>query len=101
MKTDEGQPLKSEPIEVKKDENAVVKEVINGGFHIIAGAFSSEANANRMADKYRAEGYSVNVGLGRGMNLVSIKSFSTKAAANAGLTDLKSAVPKGWVYEWK
>lgn len=85
------------------EENPIVNS--NNGndlpFHIIAGAFSSEANANRLGDKLRNEGYSVKVGKGRGMNLVSIKSFETRAQAQAALTDLKSVAPNGWVYEWK
>lgn len=70
-------------------------------FHIIAGAFSSEANATRLGGKLRGEGYTVKVGPGRGMTLVSVKSFSTKEEAQQGLSELKSVVPNGWVYEWK
>ncbi|MDX2360007.1 MAG: SPOR domain-containing protein [Crocinitomicaceae bacterium] len=70
-------------------------------FHVIAGAFSSEANANRFGDKLRSQGYSVKVGTGRGMNLVSVQSFATRAEANAALTNLKEVAPNGWVYEWK
>ena len=89
-------------------EEAIPEEIIvpaSSGedlpFHIIAGAFSSEQNANRLGDKLRAEGYSVKVGPGRGMNLVSIKSFATRKDANAALSSLKEFAPNGWVYEWK
>jgi len=70
-------------------------------FHIIAGAFGSEENANRLGEKLKAEGYSVKVGPGAGMTLVSIKSFATRAEAQAGLNEVKSVAPKGWVYEWR
>ena len=70
-------------------------------FHIIAGAFSSEDNANRLGEKLKAEGYNIKIGPGRGMTLVSIKSFATRSDAQAGLTELKSVAPNGWIYEWK
>ena len=97
-----------EQIEEEVVEPATEKETItntNSGndlpSHIIAGAFSSEDNANRLGEKLKAEGYNVKVGPGRGMTLVSIKSFATRAEAQAGLTELKSVTPNGWVYEWK
>lgn len=69
-------------------------------FHIITGAFSSESNANRLGDKLRDEGYTVTIGEGRGMTLVSIQSFQTKAEAKARLIELKEVTPNGWVYKW-
>lgn len=70
-------------------------------FHVIAGAFSSEENARRLGDKFASEGYSVKVAPGKGMNLVSIKSFSTREEAQKGLNELKGVAPNGWIYEWK
>ena len=110
-----GQDEETEPIE---DSEEIIEEVVddpiieekpivqqnNGSdlpFHIIAGAFSSEANANKLGDRLKNEGYSVKVGPGRGMTLVSVKSFQTRAEAQAGLSDLKDVAPNGWVYEWK
>lgn len=97
-----------EQIEEEVVEPVTEKETItntNSGndlpFHIIAGAFSSEDNANRLGEKLKAEGYNVKVGPGRGMTLVSIKSFATRAEAQSGLTELKSVTPNGWIYEWK
>ncbi len=73
----------------------------DGAFHLIAGAFSSEANANRLAEKLRAEGYSPKVGMGAGMHLVSVKSYPTREAAIAGKSEVSSVAPKAWVYEWR
>ena len=70
-------------------------------FHIIAGAFSSEANATRLGEKLRNEGFNVKVGPGKGMTLISVKSFSTREEAQKGLSELKAVAPNGWVYEWK
>lgn len=85
--------VKEEPVNYSNDGDLP--------FHIIAGAFSSEENANRLGEKLKAEGYSVKIGSGAGMTLVSIKSFATKAEAQVGINELKSVAPKAWVYEWK
>ena len=90
------------PVESKNE--TPVKNEYSGSdlpFHVIAGAFSSEENARRLGEKFTSEGYSVKVGPGRGMNLVSIKSFSTREEAQKGLNELKSVAPNGWIYEWK
>ncbi len=92
--------------ETAKEE--VIEKVVNTQnsdqdlpFHIIAGAFTSESNADRLGEKMRVAGYQVKVGKGRGMNLVSIKSFATRAEAQSNLSSLKDVAPNGWVYEWK
>jgi len=84
----------SEPIE------HLVSTEENFSFHIIAGAFSSESNANRLGDKLRNEGYTITIGEGRGMTLVSIQSFQTRAEAKAGLIELKTVVPNAWIHKW-
>ena len=66
-------------------------------YHIIVGAFGSESNANRLADKLRSEGNTVRVGPGRGLTLVSVNSFASKEEANASLSNYKGA----WVYYWE
>lgn len=95
--------IEEEVVEPETENETVINT--NSGsdlpFHIIAGAFSSEDNANRLGEKLKAEGYNVKVGPGRGMTLVSIKSFATRAEAQSGLTELKSVTPNGWIYEWK
>ncbi|MCH2230860.1 MAG: SPOR domain-containing protein [Crocinitomicaceae bacterium] len=92
--------------ETAKEE--VIEKVVNTQnsdqdlpFHIIAGAFTSESNADRLGEKMRAAGYQVKIGKGRGMNLVSIKSFASRAEAQSDLSSLKDVAPNGWVYEWK
>lgn len=93
-------PEQIEP-EVKEETTNFSNSNNDLPFHIIAGAFSSEENANRLGKKLKAEGYNVKVGPGAGMTLVSIKSFATKAEAQAGLNEVKSVAPKGWIFEWK
>ena len=95
----EDEPVPVEPIDKTPATNEYNETDLP--FHVIAGAFSSEENARRLGDKFTSEGYSVKVGPGRGMNLVSIKSFSTRAEAQQGLSELKGVAPNGWIYEWK
>ncbi len=96
------EPVSEEPVE--DSEELPAQSQYTGGdlpFHVIAGAFSSEENANRLGAKFTAEGYSVKVGQGRGMTLVSIKSYATREEAQQGLNELVGVAPKGWIYEWK
>ena len=73
----------------------------NGSFHIISGAFSSAENAERFGNKMRDEGYTVKVGPGKGMKLVSIGSYPTRSEAENALSSVRSSHPGSWVYEWK
>lgn len=93
-----------ETIDEAKEEVIEVMDNNTDGnlpFHVIAGAFSSEENANRLGEKLKAAGHQVRVGKGRGMNLVSVKAFATRAEAQSGLSNLKDVAPNGWIYEWK
>lgn len=97
------EPIEEEPVveESQVEELPQVSTSSDLPFHIIVGAFSSEANANRLGDKLRSEGHQVKVGPGRGMNLVSIKSFATRAEAQANLSEFQSIAPNGWIFEWR
>ncbi|MEJ6583108.1 MAG: SPOR domain-containing protein [Crocinitomicaceae bacterium] len=104
--TIESEPELEEPVnEVEEPEKVIETPPATYGndlpFHIIAGAFGSEANATRLGEKLKSEGYTVKVGPGRGMTLVSIKSFATKAEAQTGINKLLSVAPNAWIYEWK
>jgi cell division septation protein DedD len=104
--TIESEPEVEEPAnEVEEPEKVIETPTATYGndlpFHIIAGAFGSEANATRLGEKLKSEGYTVKVGPGRGMTLVSIKSFATKDEAQNGINELKSVAPNAWIYEWK
>lgn len=93
--------------EIKQIEEAVkqpvkqpVKTTFSGGgsYHIIAGGFGVEANAERLAKKYQAEGKDARV-LGKfdDLYLVSYGSFATQGEANQAL---KNAGIKGWVFKY-
>jgi cell division septation protein DedD len=101
---DAGEGLVEEQADEKNTKEEVTSDIPpsnENSFHVIAGAFSSESNAKLLGNKLRAKGYDVKVGRGRGMNLVSIKSFATRTEANQTLADFKEVAPNCWVYEWK
>jgi len=87
--------------ETKEEVRTQIPSSNKNTFHIIAGAFSSESNAKLMGNKLKAKGYKVKVGRGRGMNLVSIKSFPTREKAKRALAEFKEVAANCWVYEWK
>ncbi|MFN5417345.1 MAG: SPOR domain-containing protein [Flavobacteriia bacterium] len=85
--------------EVEKIEKTEVKTPSGDlSFHIIAGSFGVEENANRLAKKYAAAGKNASV-LGKfdDMYLVSYESFATKEEA---ISALKSSEVKGWVFKY-
>ena len=90
IEPDEEKIIETEP-EIEPNTNSSLP------YHIIVGAFGSESNANRLADKLRSEGNTVRVGPGKGLTLVSVNSFATKEEANASLSNYQG----GWVYYWE
>jgi len=91
----EEQPIET-PVETPQNNGSN-----NLPFHLIAGSFSSEANATRLVEKLKAEGFPAKVLLGSGMHMVSVKSYATGADAQAGRSEVSSVAPKAWVLEWK
>jgi cell division septation protein DedD len=88
---------------VKKVENNDTKfepKTTNGlAFHIIAGGFSSEQNANNLAKKFQSEGKNASV-LGKfdELFLVAYESFSTKEEAQNAM---KNSEIKGWIFKYQ
>lgn len=78
------------------------KPDLNLPFHIIAGSFSSEANAKNLGNQLRAKGMNqVSIGEQNGMFRVSVKGYATKEEASAALSSVQSSAPGSWVYNWK
>jgi len=71
-----------------------------GNFHIIAGAFSSVENANRLVQKLKEEGYTAEMKTGVKLHKVSIQSFSTLSEANSALNAIQENYPHAWVDKW-
>lgn len=67
-------------------------------FHVIAGSFGSEANANRLANSLQSKGYhAASVMQNNGMFRVSVKGFSTLAEATNEAKNMQGDVPGAWV----
>ncbi len=97
------------PIETAKNSEEIAEEVskttsqenyASGNYHIIAGAFSSEANANRLMDDLRNKGYSPQMKTGVKLHKVSIQSFSSSSDANTALKTIKNEYPNAWIDKW-
>ncbi len=81
------------------------KQVISGSnnqpFHIIAGAFGSPENADRLANKIQGMGYPAKTIVRGDKTLVSVQSYATRAEAQAAISTVKDAAPSGWILEWR
>ncbi len=67
-------------------------------FHVIAGSFGSEANANKLAGKLQSKGFGeASVTMNNGMYRVSVKGFATLNEATAEAANIQSSVPGAWV----
>jgi nucleoid DNA-binding protein len=94
-------PEVAEPI-VNTNTNENISTIGNSEFniHIIAGSFSSYANAEKSALDYQAQSYKVVIlPAANGMHRVSIQQYSTKENAILELSQLKEATknPNLWI----
>jgi len=103
---DENQAVESEEqVEAPEETATPAPEVTSNPsgdqpWHWIAGSFSVEANANRLAAKLRDQGLGSKVMQVGGMYFVSAKAFASKEAALAGKSEVSAAAPGAWLYEW-
>jgi len=72
--------------------------------YIIIGTFTSHANAQAAAARYKSQGYATSLipsvtSRGEKAELVAVKSFPDRETAKAYLADFKATVePKAWIY---
>jgi len=87
-----------EVVEEQVQEEVVtnVQSSVNGSYHIIGGGFGEESNANRYAEKNGG------IVLGRFDNLylVALKSYDSRADAQADLSNLKSVSSGAWIFKY-
>lgn len=84
-----------------QNQSASTSQTSLGNFHLIAGAFSSEQNAQNRIKQLKQNGYTDASIVGKnakGLILVSYKSFNTKAEAEAEVVQFKSKGLDTWVY---
>lgn len=92
--------VNKKPVTKTKPQNTGSTASFDGSkhFHIIAGSFGSEANANRLAGKLQAKGFGeASVTMNGGMYRVSVKGFATLNEATAEAASIQSSVPGAWV----
>ena len=73
----------------------------SGNFFLIAGAFSSEANARNRIKQLKRDGYSSATMVGqneKGYYLVAYKSFSSRSQAESYMAEIKGRGLSTWVY---
>ncbi|HRP52993.1 MAG TPA: SPOR domain-containing protein [Fluviicola sp.] len=89
----------SQPKPEKQTENISQKPMdTSKSYHIIAGSFGSESNANRLAQKLITDGFAeASVSFVNGMHRVSIKGFSSMQEANSELSTIRSKVSNAWI----
>lgn len=92
--------VNKKPVTKTKTQNTGSTASFDGSkhFHIIAGSFGSEANANRLAGKLQSKGFGeASVTMNGGMYRVSVKGFATLNEATAEAASIQSSVPGAWV----
>ncbi len=92
--------VNKKPVTKPKAQNTGSTASFDGSkhFHIIAGSFGSEANANRLAGKLQSKGFGeASVTMNGGMYRVSVKGFATLSEATAEAASIQSSVPGAWV----
>ncbi|WP_343633715.1 SPOR domain-containing protein [Fluviicola sp.] len=92
--------VNKKPVSKPKPQNTGSTASFDGSkhFHIIAGSFGSEANANRLAAKLQSKGFAeASVTMNSGMYRVSVKGFATLNEATAEAANIQGSVPGAWV----
>lgn len=92
--------VNKKPVTKPKPQNTGSTASFDGSkhFHVIAGSFGSEANANRLAGKLQSKGFAeASVTMNSGMYRVSVKGFATLNEATAEAASIQSSVPGAWV----
>ncbi len=70
-------------------------------FHIIAGCFSNQSNAKKLAKKLKKQGFDPKIIRSyKNYYTVILKSFATKEQAKSFLPQTKPLIAHSWVLEW-
>lgn len=93
---------RKEPANTTTQTTQATQAVKNtAGYHLIAGAFSTEQNANTRVKQLQENGYANASIVGknaRGLFLVAYKSFTSQTDANAYKQELNSKGVESWVH---
>lgn len=101
-KTVEKQTTVEKPKVVEKSEvkkpRTTISSSSGGHYHIIAGAFSSVENANRLVTDFKKQGLSgASVVKNGELHAVSMQSYATSEQANADLNKMNRIASGAWI----
>lgn len=93
-------PIAEKP--VIEQQAAPSTNATEGGFFVIAGAFTEVSNAENYQQKLKSQGNdAAMLGQYDGLYLVSIASYSSRGEAESGLAKAKETSPNAWVFRKK
>lgn len=96
--TEEATTTEPDPIvESESIPTPVVVSSSSGPYHIVAGAFSSVDNANRLAESFKTQGLPAQVIKNGSLNAVSMQSYATSEQAHADLNKMNSIASGAWI----
>jgi flagellar basal body-associated protein FliL len=73
---------------------------ISGDFHIIAGTFTEQSNAEGLVSELKTMGYPAEIiGFLNNMHYVSVQSFESQSDAYNALSQIHNNVPRAWIYK--
>ncbi|MDC0257534.1 SPOR domain-containing protein [Crocinitomicaceae bacterium] len=92
------------PVEIPEDPKPEPTPPVTGSndqpYHIVAGVFSESANAEKLATKIQGMGYPAKTIQRGAQTVVSVQSYASAAEAQAAISSVSDAAPKGWVLYW-
>ena len=88
------------PEDPKPEPTQPVTESNDQPYHIVAGVFSESANAEKLATKIQGMGYPAKTIQRGAQTVVSVQSYASAAEAQAAISSVSDAAPKGWVLYW-
>jgi hypothetical protein len=70
----------------------------SGNYHVIAGCFSVQSNAENLVKELNAQGYSAAIlDKSKGLHRVTAGGYGSRDAANSALDQLKGSGKSGWI----
>ena len=96
-KIEEAITAEPDPIVEQEPISTPIVASSSGPYHIVAGAFSSVDNANRLAENFKTQGLPATVIKNGSLNAVSMQSYATSEQAKADLNKMNSIASGAWI----
>ncbi|MCJ8292624.1 MAG: SPOR domain-containing protein [Crocinitomicaceae bacterium] len=94
---EEATTAEPDPIVEQEPISTPIVASSSGPYHIVAGAFSSVDNANRLAENFKTQGLPATVIKNGSLNAVSMQSYATSEQAKADLNKMNSIASGAWI----